>query len=535
MRNLRMQIQSNFEKTKYLFSEIGSGQYWTINEIHNIRIRPRQLIRWMDFFKSDLDYLILLDVMSVENQNPSDVDAFDVQLIYVLFNMSSHERIMVHLNFNLDEVIPTLKEFFAHAEWYEREQAKKLKIVFVDGDEVLYRSEKKDQSFDELPALRMNPNKSEEPYAEEKWIWKNYDLFSTQTTGLFSLQICFDPTQIVDVNVHNNFFHRGIENLLLAKSWQHVGKLLDPLMNGTSPHLSMIWYRTIEDLSDIKIPERAQALRIMLLELTRVVEHLSVMAEMLRLMNLPQYRYLIDAREKILELLEKYSGHRWGLFSINLGGVADDLPMGWLAEYQSISKVILKNLKIIHQSLVSSKGFRQKLLGPIVDSRTILKWGISGPAMRASGLNFDLRKSKPFYFYQDIDFDVPVGLYGTSYDRYLIRFEEIFQSFRILTQVLDNLPLGDFKISSEFLEHQLLKAGSNIIEEIWTYNSLETSNGENGLLVRMQKDFSPLNLKIKSSSFGMTQALREFMKGLREDQLEVTITSLGLKKSEIDR
>jgi len=530
-----MQIHNNFEKTKYLFSEIGFDQYWTTNEIHNIRIRPRELLRWMNFLKSDLDYLILLDVMGVENQFAKNDHRFDIELIYILFNMSSHERIIIHLNFDLDEVVPTLSDFFPHAKWLEKEQAQKLKILFVNRNDYLYQFNEKDQSIDDLPIIRKNPNKSEKPYPEENWIWKKYDIFSPRTTGLFNLQICFDPTQVVDVNVHRGFFHRGVEKLLQTKTWQHVGKLIDPLMNSTSPNLSMIWYRMIEDLVEIKIPERAQALRIMLLEISRILEHLSVIAEMLRLMSLEQYRYVLDAREKLLELMEKYSGHRWGLFSVNLGGVSDDLPMGWLAEYQSISKIILKNLKIVHQSLVSNREFRQKLLGPVVDSRTILEWGVSGPAMRAAGLNFDLRKSKPFYFYQDIDFDVPVGLYGTSYDRYLIRFEEIYQSFRILTQVLDNLPLGDVRISAEFIEQQLFSAKSTIKEEVWIYNSLETSNGENGLLVSMHNDFSPLNLKIKSSSFGMSQALKVFLRGLKEDQLEVTITSLGLKKSEIDR
>jgi len=386
-----------------------------------------------------------------------------------------------------------------------------------------------------LPILRVNPNKSEDPYPEESWIWKEYGLFSSVTKGSFELQVCYDPNFLVASQTTIGFHHRNIEKLLASRSWIHISKLLDSLIPNCSPTMSTAWLKTIEEMGMFKLPERAQAIRIILLELSRVTEHLTVMSEILSSLQLSESTLFINAREKVIELFEKYCGHRWGEGAVILGGVFEDLPHGWISEYQSVEKVVVKNLKIIHQSLLTQSKFRSTLDAAGIDARTVLDWGLSGPAMRASGLNFDLRKSRPIYFYKDIDFDVPVGIHGTAYDRYLIRYEEILQSFRIMTQVLDNLPLGDVKIPEDFRDDLLLKFPKNKPNGIWYYSVLESANGELGTLALMSENYHPHRLKIKSPSFSILQSLNEFLKGLEEYQVEASVASLGIRKSDLDR
>ena len=172
-----------------------------------------------------------------------------------------------------------------------------------------------------------------------------------------------------------------------------------------------------------------------------------------------------------------------------------------------------------------------------MNAQSILQWGVSGPAMRAAGLNYDLRKSQPFYFYQDIDFDIPVGIHGSTYDRYLIRYEEIFQSLRIITQVIDNLPLGEtvselFNLNSyEILNHLT----SLDHEDQWHYSAIESSSGESGFLAKFDVNKRPQRIKMKTPSFCIAQALPVFIKGLREEQLSATLASLGINRWEMDR
>jgi NADH:ubiquinone oxidoreductase subunit D len=157
--------------------------------------------------------------------------------------------------------------------------------------------------------------------------------------------------------------------------------------------------------------------------------------------------------------------------------------------------------------------------------------------MRASGLNFDLRKSQPFYFYQDIDFDIPVGIHGTAYDRYLIRLEEVHQSFRIITQVIDNLPLGAIVSQELELDYMGLKDYLSRLDipRTWHYSGLESPNGEAGFLVKFNDTTTPYRVKIKTPSLPLVQALPSFVVGLEEYQLKSCLASLGFRRFEFDR
>jgi NADH:ubiquinone oxidoreductase subunit D len=157
--------------------------------------------------------------------------------------------------------------------------------------------------------------------------------------------------------------------------------------------------------------------------------------------------------------------------------------------------------------------------------------------MRAAGLNFDLRRSRPFYFYQDIDFDIPVGIFGTAYDRYLVRYEEIYQSFRIISQVLDNLPLGDICLATKDKNSQSNDLGFlyDDVKSDWFYASLESPNGEAGYNFFLTNDFKFERIKIKTPSFVIAQAMPFFLNGLSRDQIPSAVASLGISRWEIDR
>lgn len=537
-----------FEDSKIIFSQ--ASNYQSVAGQHNIKIRPVDLIKWINLLKEDLGFLTLVDITAIDHIQNNESD-YRFELIYILFNMGNHQRLNIHLFASDDEVIPSIYYAFENADWLEREQSEAFGLRFDrDLEKLIYynsqtNSLRKDHHYSFLrddsefdpPELAKNPNKSERPYPQEAWVWKKYDLFSNVSRGLFEWLVCFDPNKVVDSRVKIGFHHYGFEKLLENKDWHQALYLVDRCNLSAAPTYSLNWVRNLEEILRIRIPERAQAIRMVSLELARIVDHLTVISEMTSILGLEETKLIINCREKIFELVEKFCGHRQFLGLMRLGGVKLDFPHGWIVQYEDVSEIVKKNLNLIHLSLISQKKLRTALSGPSLDSQIILNCGVTGPTMRAAGLNFDLRKSHPFYFYQDVDFDIPVGIHGTSYDRYLIRVEEIFQSFRIVTQVIDNLPLGEIllpEFQKDFYSYlpDLMK-----IERIknWHYNGLESPNGELGFSVLLDPQFKLNRVKIKTPSFTLVQALGHLVRGIDEDQLELAIASLGIRPYELDR
>jgi NADH-quinone oxidoreductase subunit C/D len=535
-----------FEKTKTILIHSAGENYRDDWGQHHIRSRPNELLDWVEFLKEDLGFFTLVDIAGV------DLRGGRYEINYLLLNMGSHQRLNLHLFLSEKEVVPTLVPFFCNADWMEREQEEMLGLSFstvgngllLPKGQKVFPLRKAQRSLDwpqepelEIPSLRYNPNKSETPYPEESYVWKHFNLLSPQTLGLFDWLVCFDSQKVVETQVRIGYHHQSIEKILETKDLIQILHLVDRINPESSVQYSIAWAKTIEDMFRIRIPERAQALRLILLELTRITDHLTVLSSICLEAKQDEAKYFINAREKIYELLERFSGQRLGQGLTRIGGVSQDLPFGWIVEYQLVSEILSKNLPVVHRALINQKTFRSHLESDALDAQSILRWGVSGPAMRAAGLNYDLRKSQPFYFYQDIDFDIPVGINGSVYDRYLIRYEEIFQSLRIITQVIDNLPLG------EIVPEQFNRPYPEVLHSFrslefptqWHYSAIESSSGEAGFLVQLDEEFMPNRIKVKTPGFTIAQAISVFSKGLRENQLSTGLSSLGLNRWEMDR
>ncbi len=537
-----------FEKTRAVLSHVGGKRYKAEWGQHHLYVRPNELLDWVEFLTEDLGFFSMSEMAGMETNG----EKYDIEIVYNLLNMGSHQRLNLHLEANRGEVIPSVTNTLAHAEWPEREQAEMLELNFdkVEAPLILPRGQKnfplkKNAKFSpwpseqtpEHPVLRYNPNKSEAPYPEETYVWKTFDPLNPVTLGNFEWQVCFDPVKVVESKTRIGFHHQGLELLFQNRDIFQILQLTDKVNLSSAPNYSVAWSKTIEEMFRIKLPERAQAIRIVMIELARVSDHLTVIASICKEIKLNEFQLFINAREKVLELFEKYSGHRHGIGVSKIGGVKEDLPHGWIVEYQNVADVLLKNLRVIHNSLLGNQQFRTLLEGEPLNAQSVIQWGITGPAMRAAGLNFDLRKSQPFYFYQDIDFDIPVGINGSAFDRYLIRYEEIHQSIRIITQVIDNLPLGEV-IASDFDKNYLeLNKVFETLEmpKEWHYSALETPSGEAGFLVKFGHSLRPQRIKLKTPGFNLAQALPVIVKGLREEQLAPGLASLGLSRWEMDR
>lgn len=530
----------SYQKEKKLLSIVDTKYSAAWNE-HHIFCRPQEVIDWIRVIREDLSYLYFID--AVVQEYPSNTH-FDFELDIIVANLESHQRLHLHIQFNRSEVIPSIIDFYPAALFALREQRDLFDFKFSKPLEALWVTEnnknllsdewnlkKENQKF-LAPKLPFNPNKTEAPYPQEKWRWKHCDLYSKETLGKFEAFYCFDPFKLVDVRIRLGSHFRGIESLLTQKSHAHITHLLENVNEFASPFYSGAWAINLEKILGIDITERAKALRIVLWELSRMSEHLFVIYESCSLLKLNEAQFFLDAYERTCELFERLTGNRHGKGMMCIGGVRMDIPAGWLIEFQDYNKVFLKNLQVYHQHLLSNAKFRTLLTHAKVSSHAVLQYGVSGPSLRAAGINYDLRKSRPLYFYEDIDFDVPVGVHGTSYDRFLIRFEEIIQSSRIITQVLDNLPMGNIDLGlneTEWMNSLRSKRSE------YHYFSLEAPNGETGVVYAQGENASIKRLKIKSPSLFLAQGLGEFLRGTSDESIAVALASLGIREREMER
>ena len=273
---------------------------------HHLTIRPIDLLDWIKFLKEDLGFFTMTDIAAREDE-----------VVYHLLNMGTHQRLNLHLIVKKGEIIPSVVDYYLHADWMEREQAEMLNLTFDRKRASLllpetqtnypFRSESEIKDWpitfpSELPVLRYNPNKSEPPYPEESYQWKKYGLTSPETLGNFEWLVCFDPVNVVDSKVEIGFHHQGLELLLQNKDIFQILNLVDKINLSAAPHFSIAWTKAIEDMFRIKIPERAQALRIVRLELARIADHLTTLQAICFSSELSEYRLFINAREKVYEL-----------------------------------------------------------------------------------------------------------------------------------------------------------------------------------------------------------------------------------------
>jgi NADH:ubiquinone oxidoreductase subunit D len=500
---------------------VDSKGYSFHKDQHWIRIRPTQFNQWVKFLHQELNFFQLIELHGVENEN-------HIEVFYHLQNIEQHQRLNLIVEVYKGESLPSIVATYPSAEWMEKELVEKLKAPLF-GREISPLFEVGDENDFKLPKVRFNPNRSEAPYPEEGQVWENWDISRYELNHLFPAKVCFDSEKVAGFIPTLGLHRKGWDKILTDSVPRKQQGLIDQINLLSAPCYSVLMSKLYEDISNIKIPERAQAIRMIFIELSRIVEHLSALANYCGDFGFSfENHLLLSCREKAFELYEKYCGRRNGTFISRIGGVAQDLPHGWNVEFIEFERLLHKVIRPIRNELRSHGLIQdQKTLGQITAGQAI-KCGVTGPVLRASGINFDLRKSRPMYFYSDIEFDIPVGIYGTNYDRLLLRFEEMMESLRIIVQVIDNLPLGDFCLEYEQISHQLENPQTNSF-----FTSFEGAQGELGIYYFKGAKHS--SFKLRTPSLTNAQSLPVILNNVPKKYLTGTLSLLGLNKQEIDR
>ena len=349
------------------------------------------------------------------------------------------------------------------------------------------------------------------------------------THGVLRSVLHLDGERVADSDIVIGYLHRGIEKLSENRDWTQIILLTDRMDYVAAASTNLGYCETVEKLMSIEVPRRARYVRTVLNELQRIASHcLWLGTHAMDIGAMTVFLYAFRERELILDLFEEYCGARLTYNSQRIGGLPLDVPPGWdrkVLEFCDImdSKVDEYETLLTHNRIWLE---RTRDIGIISGSEAVAL-GMCGPALRGSGVPRDVRKDEPYAAYDEVEFDVPIGDRGDTYDRYLVRLEEFRQSTRIIRQGIEGLPEGPFigKVP------RLIKPPAGE-----TYHAIESPKGEIGFfIVSDGRSTNPYRFRVRSPSFCNLQALPRLIRGHLVADVVALIGSIDIVLGEVDR
>ena len=371
--------------------------------------------------------------------------------------------------------------------------------------------------------------------------------------GVLRLILELDGEIVKRADPHIGLLHRGTEKLIEYKTYLQALPYFDRLDYVSMMVQEHTYSLAVEKIGKINIPRRAQIIRVIFAEITRILNHLlAVGCHAMDVGAMTPFLWAFEEREKLMEFYERVSGARMHSAYIRPGGVASDISLGFLDDLHLF--IYQFNLRIdeIEEMLTGNRIWKERLVDiGVVNIENAVKWGFSGVMLRGSGISWDLRKTQPYEIYSEIDFSIPVGNSGDCFDRYLIRVEEMRQSLVILQQAINLLDSGPIKTSDYKAGPSLRSEMKNNMENVIhhfkffsegivlpfgeTYTATEAPKGEFGIYLISDNKEKPYRCKIKAPGFGHLQALNEMSKGHMIADVVTIIGTQDIVFGEIDR
>ena len=371
--------------------------------------------------------------------------------------------------------------------------------------------------------------------------------------GVLRLVLELDGEVVDRADPHIGLLHRGTEKLIEYRPYlQSVGYFdrLDYVSPMSQEHAFVL---AIENLLGIEIPLRAQYIRVLFSEITRILNHLlNVTTLALDIGAMTPLLWGFEEREKLMGFYERVSGARMHAKYFRPGGVQRDMPEGLTEDIAAWMKTFPKVIDDIERLITDNRIFRQRLVDiGVVTADEAMDLGFTGPMLRASGVPWDLRKSQPYEVYERMDFDVPVGRNGDCFDRYMVRMEEMRQSLRIMQQCLEQMPPGDIKSNDQkvapprraelkrsmeaLIHHFKLYTEGFHVPAGETYAAVEAPKGEFGVYLVADGTNRPYRCRVRASSFPHLAALDRMVKGHMLPDVPAIIGAMDIVFGEIDR
>jgi NADH dehydrogenase (ubiquinone) Fe-S protein 2 len=359
--------------------------------------------------------------------------------------------------------------------------------------------------------------------------------------------------RILYCDPHIGLLHRGTEKLIEHKSYIQSLPYFDRLDYVSMMVQEHAYSLGIEKLLCCQVPTRAQFIRVLFSEITRILNHImSLTTHALDVGALTPFLWGFEEREKLMLFYERVSGARMHAAYIRPGGVSKDLPLALLNDIYSFISQYSSRINEIEELLTKNRVWRQRLINVgVVSSDSALSFGFSGVQLRSTGIKWDLRKTSPYESYRDLVFKVPFSLNGDCYDRYLLRVEELYQSSSIIIQTINRLPKGIIKLENykivppsrestkqsmeSLIHHFKLYSSGLVVPKGETYVGLEAPKGEFGVYLLADNSEVPYRCKIRAPGFMHLQGINYMAKGHLIADVVTIIGTLDIVFGEIDR
>ena len=372
------------------------------------------------------------------------------------------------------------------------------------------------------------------------------------THGIFQNILTMDGETIIDAEQTVGYIHRAFEKIAERRPFYQLTTLTDRMNYCSSPINNMGWHLTVEKLLGIEVPKRAQYIRVIMMELARIADHLicnSILA--VDTGALTGFLYVMQWREHIYEIYEEMCGARLTTNMGRFGGMERDLSKEAIRKINILLDDFPKGLLEFESLVKRNRIFmdRTQNVG-VISAERALNYGFTGPNLRATGVDYDVRAMNPYSSYEDFEFEVPVGTKGDTYDRFLVRGEEMWQSLSIIKQALQNLPEGAFHADAPhyylpdkdqvygnmeaLIYHFKIVMGEIDAPVGEVYQSVEGGNGELGFYLVSDGGRAPYRLKYRRPSFIYYQAFPEMIVGTTLSDAIVTLSSLNVIAGELD-
>ena len=524
--------------------------------------------------KNEDDYSILLDVTVIDYLKFPDITPSRFAVVYILRNTSFKKQISVkaYINDNTLEV-DSLTPFYDAANWAEREAYDQYGIKFkghpnlkrvLNHHQFVGHPLRKDYEITKGQICthsedlmdEMNPLLKQKGYTPEEindLMLLNVGPSHPASHGTIRNFVALEGETITACVTEIGYLHRGFEKSCENHTYSQIIPYTDRL-NYCSAILNNIGYsKAVEEMLNIDITPRAKMIRVIIGELSRIIDHLVCnAANMVDLGGLTNFWYLFAPRDKAYDLLSKLTGARLTNTYTRIGGLEFDLYDGFSQDLD----VILKDVEIAINDALSLIAHNKIFLDRTQDVGVIkpdfaIKNGISGPNLRAAGVAHDLRKDKPYYGYENFDFDLVIGSHGDIYDRMMCRFEEMKQSIKIIKQAMKNLPDGDINVYAPGIILPSKKDVYGNIEGLMNqfkltfegikvpkgeyYSSTEAANGELGFFIVSDGSGRPYKVKCRPPCFYTLASFSKIVEGGMLADAVVTMASLNFIAGEFDR
>jgi NADH-quinone oxidoreductase subunit C/D len=526
----------------------------------------------------DLDFSLLLDITAVDYLTYPKRAAARFVVVYTLRNWKKNYLVQVRVPVaDPDTGLPSVADLWGSALWAEREVFDQYGITFTghpDLRRILNHHQfkghplRKDydihagqvctepDSLEPEIRARLKVNGVDDSTMSDintEIMFLNIGPSHPATHGAIRIFAALDGETIM-ANVNEiGYLHRGFEKTAEHRTYNQIVPLTDRLNYCSALMNNIAYVKAIESWLGLAITERAVFMRVILSEFFRIQDHLVCLAaNLVDMGGLTNYWYLYNEKEASYDLISRLTGARLTSSFTRIGGMAHDFYDGWqddlARQLVDIEKGVNDSLKLVARNrIVHDRTQNVCVLSP----ETALSYGFTGPNLRASGVGFDLRKDSPHYFYESFDFNVPVGTTGDVYDRMMVRFEEIFESMRIIRQAVKMIPEGKVfaadhryvlpekskvynSIEGAANHFKLIFEGVRVPEGAW-YDSFEAANGELGFYFVSDGSGTPYKLKVRPPCFYAMGGFHEMVEGEMIADAVINLGSINIIGGELDR